>query len=241
MKNRFLVFGFLAVLSLGVMIAQQPAAPAQTPAQTPAQPQPQDKAGQAPAEKPVASAVRVGIINIQRAIIECNEGKKAAEELTKRFTPKRAELERKQKEIEELQGQLEKGKNTLADDKRAELIRDIERKTKDFNRDNDDATQDFQQAESQLINTIGQKVMRVVDEYSRRNGYDVILDVSNPQSNVLWATNRLDVTDEIIGAYNMVGPSLQSPAPAGSNPARPGAPAPGAKGPAPAAKAPPKQ
>lgn len=237
MKNRFIVFGFLAVLSLGVMIAQQPATPAQTAA--PTSPQPQDKAGQPPAEKPVATAVRVGIINIQRAIIECNEGKKAAEELTKRFTPKRAELERKQKEIEELQGQLEKGKNTLADDKRAELIRDIERKTKDFNRDNDDATQDFQQAESQLINTIGQKVMRVVDEYSRRNGYDVILDVSNPQSNVLWATNRLDVTDEIIGAYNMVGSSLQ-PLPAAGNPGRPGA-TPGAKGPAPAAKAPPKQ
>ena len=237
MKNRVVLFGLLAALSLGVIVAQQPAAPAQTPAQ----PQPQDKAGQAPAEKsaPVASAVRVGIINIQRAIIECNEGKKAAEELTKRFTPKRSELERKQKEIEDLQGQLEKGKNTLADDKRAELIRDIERKTKDFNRDNDDATADFQQAESQLINTIGQKVMRVVDEYSRRNGYDVILDVSNPQSNVLWATNRLDVTDEIIGAYNMVGSSLQ-PLPAAGNPARPGA-TPGAKGPAPAAKAPPKQ
>jgi len=239
MKNRVVLFGLLAALSLGAILAQQPAAPVQTPAQTPAQPQPQEKAGQAPTEKPVASAVRVGIINIQRAIIECNEGKKAAEELTKRFTPKRAELERKQKEIEELQGQLEKGKNTLADDKRAELIRDIERKTKDFNRDNDDATADFQQAESQLINTIGQKVMRVVDEYSRRNGYDVILDVSNPQSNVLWATNRLDVTDEIIGAYNMVGSSLQ-PLPAAGNPARPGA-TPGAKGPAPAAKAPPKQ
>jgi outer membrane protein len=237
MKKRVVLFGILAALSLGAIVAQQPAAPAPTPAQ----PQPQDKAGQAPAEKtaPVATAVRVGIINIQRAIIECNEGKKAAEELTKRFTPKRAELERKQKEIEDLQGQLEKGKNTLADDKRAELIRDIERKTKDFNRDNDDATADFQQAESQLINTIGQKVMRVVDEYSRRNGYDVILDVSNPQSNVLWATNKLDVTDEIIGAYNMVGSSLQ-PLPAAGNPARPGA-TPGAKGPAPAAKAPPKQ
>ena len=240
MKNRVVLFGLLAALSLGLIFAQQPTAPAP---QTPAQPQPQDKAGQAPEKSgtpPVAGAVRVGIINIQRAIIECNEGKKAAEELTKRFTPKRSELERKQKEIEDLQGQLEKGKNTLADDKRAELIRDIERKTKDFNRDNDDATQDFQQAESQLINTIGQKVMRVVDEYSRRNGYDVILDVSNPQSNVLWATNRLDITDEIIGAYNMVGASLQNPAPAPGNPARPAA-TPGAKGPAPTPKAPPKQ
>lgn len=217
MKNRVVWFVLCVALCVSAAFAQTPAqqAPPQSQAQPPAQQAPSN-----PAAAPVAGAVRVGIINIQRAIVECNEGKKAADELTKRFTPKRSDLEKKQKEIEELQGQLDKGKNTLADDKRAELIRDIERKTKDFNRDNDDATADFQQAESQLINTIGQKVMRVVDEYSRKNGYDVILDVSNPQSNVLWATNRLDITDEIIGAYNMVGPGVLSNAPA---PPKPGA------------------
>ena len=209
-----------------------------------------------PAPSPPA-AVKVGIINIQRAIVESTEGKKAAEDLTKRFTPKRNDLQKKQEEVTRLQKQLEDGKNTLSDEVRANLIREIERKTKDFNRDNEDANSDFQQAEAQLINTIGQKVMKVIDEYARKHTYDVILDVSSPQSNVLWATNKIDITDDIIAAYNASGGAGTTPSQGGStgsgstgsggsatNPAtRPGTPqrtVPAAKPPAPKSTTPPR-
>ncbi len=234
MKNRVVLCGLVASLSLSVGIWAQ-GTPAQTPAPNTqaASPAAQTPAAPAPVS-PIAGPVKVGIINIQRAIVESTEGKKAADDLTKRFTPKRTELDRKQKEVQDLQKKLEDGKNTLSDDMRANLIRDIERKTKDFNRDNDDATTDFQQAEQQLINTIGTKVMKVVDEYARKNTYDVILDVSSQQSPILWATNRIDITDEIIGAYNMVfGAGGEAPAkPAGTAAKPAGTPASQAKPPA---------
>lgn len=164
----------------------------------------------------VPANVKVGIINIQRAIAESAEGKKAAEELTKRFTPKRSELQKKQEEVARLQKQLEDGKNIQSDEMRANLARDLERKTKEFNRDNEDANTDFQQAEAQVINTIGQKVMQVIDEYARKRTYDVILDVSSPQSNVLWATNRIDITDDIIAQYNATHPGEGGPSASGA-------------------------
>ena len=244
MKNRVVLCGLVASLLLTVGAWSQ-GAPAQTPATNTAA-APAAAAPAAPAVSPIAGPVKVGIINIQRAIVESTEGKKAADDLTKRFTPKRAELDRKQKEVQDLQKKLEDGKNTLSDEVRAGLIRDIERKTKDFNRDNDDATTDFQQAEQQLINTIGTKVMKVVDEYARKNTYDVILDVSSQQSPILWATNRIDITDEIIGAYNMVfgsGGAPETPGkpaagglvkpPAATKPAAPAATPPATKPPAP--------
>ena len=201
MNNQVFVCGLVAALALGSFAeAQDPPPPAPT----------------------VQAGVRVGIINIQRAIVESTEGKKAAEDLTKRFTPKRSDLEKKREELAKLQKQLEDGKNTLSDEARANLIREIERKTKDFNRDNEDANSDFQQAEAQLINTIGTKVMRVLDEYARKNGYDVILDISAQQSNVLWATNRIDITDEIIGAFNLSGGAAAPTAPPAGGAAPPG-------------------
>lgn len=203
----------------------------------------------APAAPAPATGAKIGIIHIQRAIVDSTEGKKAAEDLSKRFTPKRNDLQKKQDELARLQKQLEDGKNTLSDETRANLVREIERKNKDLTRETEDANSDFQLAESQLINTIGAKVMRVIDEYARRNGYDVILDVSSPQTNVLWATNRIDITDEIIAEYNKTG---AAPAPAGTGTAAPPsgtAPAPrpatpagagGQKPPAPKPTAPPK-
>ncbi len=210
MRDRVVLCGFVALLALAVGAAAQNPPASQAP--------PAGQSGAAP-----SGAVKVGIINIQRAIVESNEGKKAADDLTKRFTPIRNELQKSQDEIAKLQKQLDEGGRVLNDEARANLVREIERKTKDFNRKNDDANSDFQQAESQLINTIGQKVMKVIDEYARKNSYDVILDVSSPQSGVLWATSRVDITDDIVAGYNAAS---GVPAPAsGGGAAAPGAPA----------------
>lgn len=209
MSYRVVLCGFVALVALAVGAAAQNPPASQAP--------PAGQPGPA-----VSGAVKVGIINIQRAIVESNEGKKAADDLTKRFTPIRNELQKSQDDIAKLQKQLDEGGRVLNDEARANLVREIERKTKEFNRKNDDANSDFQQAESQLINTIGQKVMKVIDEYARKNSYDVILDVSSPQSGVLWATSRVDITDDIIAGYNTAS---GVPAPASGGAAAPGAPA----------------
>ncbi len=182
------------------------------------------------------ASVKIGIINIQRAIVESEEGKKAAEKLQAQFTPKRNELQAKQAEIEKLQKQLREQEKTLSDEARANLVRQIESKTKDFTRSNDDATSDFQQAEAQVINEIGQKVFKILEEYARKNAYHVMLDAGSPQSPVLWASAAVDVTDEIIKLYNASQAGTSTPPAASSStppagppaarpPAAPGSPA----------------
>jgi outer membrane protein len=225
--NKQAVFtGFIALFCV-VALAQTPAQPTQTPAtQTP--PQTQTAPANPPTQPAATSGARIAVIHIQRAITDTAEGKKAAEELTKRFTPVRNELEKMQLEIESLKKKLEGLQNVGTDEQRAQLIREIDRKTKDFNRKNEDAQNDFQAAEAQLINSLGQKVMRVIDEYARRNGYDVVLDISQQNSNVLWAKPTIEITDEVIGAYNIMAPQLN--APTSSNPAAPGAAKPGGPG-----------
>lgn len=202
----------------------------------------------AQAQAPATPAgAKIGIINIQRAIVESNEGRQAAEKLNSQFAPKRNELQAKQAEVEKLQKQLRDQEKTLSDEARSNLVRQIEAKSKEFTRTNEDATNDFQQAEAQVINEIGQKIIRVLDEYARKNGYLMVMDVSSPQSPVLWASTTADVTDDIIKIYNSANPGATGAAPApGTAPAakpaappaaKPAAP-PAAKPAAPAAKKP---
>ncbi len=216
MKKHVIATTLAGVLALATGIfAQAPAGGAAAPA-----------GGAAP----MPAAVKIGIINIQRAIVESDEGKKAAERLQGQFGPKRKELEGKQSEIERLQKQLRDQEKTLSDDAKSKLVRDVESKTREFNRTNEDATNEFQQAEANVINEIGSKVMRVIDDYARKNGFHMIMDVSSPQGPVLWASSAVDVTDEIIRLYNAAAPSMSSAPPAGAPVARPPA------GTAPAAK-----
>jgi outer membrane protein len=169
---------------------------------------------------------KVGIIHIQNAIIGTKEGQKALKDLEAKAAPKKAELERRQAEIQALQEKLNKASNVGGDDVKAGLMRDIDQKTKAFRRDVDDAQADLDQENQKVINTIGQGLMAVLDKYAKDNGYAIILDVSNQQtSNVLFAANGTDVTQEIVVLYDKnsgTAPAVSStPKPVTPAPAKP--------------------
>lgn len=159
-------------------------------------------AGAALAQGGAAPATKVGIINIQDAIIRTEEGQKTAKGLQDKYAPKQTDLERKKRELDDLQAKLAKGRNTMSEDARNNLIREIDQKNKALTRDNEDAQAEYQQEESKLINAIGQKMMNVIDKYAKDKGYTIILDISSPQSPVLYAVNSVDITNDIVGLYD---------------------------------------
>ena len=176
-------------------------------------------------------APKMAVVNIQVAIAQSNDGQEAAKQLQTRFAPKRTDLEKQQKEINDLQTQLRNQERTLSDDARARLLRQLDDKNKAFTRSNEDATAEFQQAEQDAINEIGRKMIGVLDEYAKKNEFAVILDVSSPQTPVLYADASIDITQKIIELYNQASakpaasaaPTPPAPAPAAAPAARPAA------------------
>jgi outer membrane protein len=63
------------------------------------------------------------------------------------------------------------------------------------------------QEQGKLMNEIGGKLMQVVEQYATQNGYAVVLDVSNQQSPVLWASASTDITADITRLYDQAHPS----------------------------------
>ena len=158
-------------------------------------------------------STKIGIINIQDAIIRTAEGQKAAKALQDKFAPRQADLEKSKRELADLQAQFNKGRNTISEDARNNLIRQIDAKNKALTRDNDDAAADYQQEEGKLINGIGQKMMGVIDKYAKEKGYAIILDISSPQSPVLYAINTVDITTDIVTLYDKSAGDMPAPAP----------------------------
>jgi outer membrane protein len=184
----------------------------------------------AQAQTAAAPQTKVGIIHIQNAIISTKDGQKAAADLTARFAPRKGELEKKQSNIAQLQDQLRKGSNTMSDDAKNKLMREIDQDTKSLNRETEDAQADLDQEQNKIMQELGQRIMAVIDKYAKDNGYALILDVSSQQTPVLYATNSIDITQDIIALYDKNAPSA-------SNTAKPAAAPPAAAKPA---AAPPK-
>ena len=154
-----------------------------------------------------------GIINIQQAIIATKDGQTAAGELQLKFDPKKKSLEAMQGSIAALQQELAKGSNTMAEAKRTQITRDIDQKTKELQRWSEDAQAEFEQEQNKLLNDLGGKLVAVIEKYARDNAYTLILDVSSPQTPVLFAANGVEITKEIVELYDKNSPSTLPPAP----------------------------
>jgi outer membrane protein len=193
----------------------------------------QSAAPSASAAPAAPQATKVGIINIQAAIVNSNEGQRDFESLQKKFDPKRQELEGLNKEIDDLQKKFNTQQDKLSDEARNDLLKQIDAKKKTLQRSYEDANTDIQGQQNEIANRIGQKMVEVLDKYAKDNGFTLILDVSGQQSPVLWAASSVDITKPVVDAYNaqsgVAAPA--KPAAAAPAPAKPAASAPSASAP----------
>ena len=180
----------------------------------------------AQAAAPAASAApvltKVGIVNIQAAIVNSNEGQRDFEVLQKKFDPKRTELENLNKEVDELQKKFNAQGDKLNDEARGDLLKQIDSKKKILQRNYEDANTDVQAQQNEIANRIGQKLVGVLDKFAKDNNFTVILDVSGQSSPVLWADSSVDITKTVVEAYNaQSGVAAPIKAPAASKPIAP--------------------
>ena len=185
-----------------------------------------------------AAPTKVAIIHVQNAILSTKDGQKAAADLQTSFAPRKSELDKKQQEIAGLQDQLKKGSTTMSEDARTKLMRDSDALTTKLNRETQDAQADLDEAQGKLMQELGNKMMAIVEKYATQNGYALVLDVSNPQTPVLWAASAVDITNDIVKLYDQANPGTgagTAAKPVAPAPSRPLAPAPQTKTPPPPA------
>jgi outer membrane protein len=169
---------------------------------------------------------KVGIISINGAIASTGEGKKAMADLQKKYEPKRQELERLQKEIQNIQDQLNKPTPALSDDDQSKLTRDLEDKQKNLKRWTDDAQSDFAADRDDALRRVGQKMVRIIEDYAQQNGFALVID--GAQIPIYYAAKGLDLTEEMVKRYDAANPVADAGASA-KPAARPAAPAPATK------------
>jgi outer membrane protein len=175
----------------------------------------------APASAPAGPA-KVAIIMFQAAVAQTNEGKRDFEEVEKKYQPKQTQLKQQSDEVDSLKKQLQAQSATLSDVERANRLKVIDDKEKALQRDGEDAQNDFQQEIQQTYSSVAQKVAGSVDDLAKRDGYTLVIDVSQQQSPVLYAAQNTDITAAVIAAYNqksgIAAPPPSAPTPSATRP-----------------------
>ena len=136
------------------------------------------------------------------AVAQTNEGQRDFGDLEKKFEPRQAQLKTLSDDIDTETKQLQAQANTLSDVERANRSRDIQNKQTELDRSTQDARSDFQTAMQNLYTSLAAKVYDVMEAYAKQHGYTLVLDISQQQSPVLYATDATNISKEVIDAYN---------------------------------------
>ncbi len=156
--------------------------------------------------------VKVGVLHVARAIFESEEGKTEMADLQKKVDAKQEEFAKQQKEIQDLQAQIQRQGATLNQEAQAALARNLENKQIFFQRATEDAQKQFNQLRQDIFNRIGRKIAAEVQKYATENNFYLILDSSSQNSQVLYNTTSVDITTDIIKRFNLSQTTPSTPA-----------------------------
>jgi len=154
---------------------------------------------------------KAAVLQVQNAILTTREGHQAFSELESRFSARKVELDKRQNDITALEEQLRKGAATMSEEAQRRMARDIERKRKALNYDAETAQTDYEQEQADARQALARKFHAVVDKYARDQEIGIVVDVSNPQTPAFWWASGLDITNDVVRAYDAAYPAAGKP------------------------------
>jgi len=158
------------------------------------------------AQAPAVSGTKVGVINLQQAVIATEEGKQAGADLQAQFAPRQQELTSLNSEISELQQRLN-GTPTLSEEEQARLNAQGTRLEQRLERKNTEFQEDFTAAQADAVNSIGRKMLDVVRRFAQDGNFALILDSSTQNTPVLASSKNIDITQNIVRLYDQAYPA----------------------------------
>lgn len=151
----------------------------------------------------VASAQgKVAIINIQKAIVDTAEIKKAQADLEAKYKVRQADLDKAQRELQDLQVQLQNGQGKLSPQGEAELRARGAAQERKVTRLNEDLQADVDRDRNDILTKAGQRMNDVVKKLAEEKGYDMIVEVAN----LLYWKPAMEITTEATAAYDKAYP-----------------------------------
>jgi outer membrane protein len=151
----------------------------------------------------VSAQSKVAIINLQRAVLESAEIKKASTELEAKFRPRQQQVEKLQKDLQALQQNLQTNAGKLTPQAEADLTAQGQRKQRELQRLTEDLQADVERERNDILGRSSQRMQAVVKKLAEAKGIDVVVDISN----TVYFKPDLEITTESIAAYDKENPA----------------------------------
>lgn len=153
-----------------------------------------------PASKAFAEDIKIGYVDLQRAIGETDDGKKAKANLKKVFDQKQKELDEQQEELKKAIEDLDKKRTLLPADKVREKETELQGRMQKVQQIYVRHQQDLQAKEQEAMGKILERMNKIIGKIAISENFTMIMDKT--QGGLVFAKPHLDLTNELIRRYN---------------------------------------
>jgi len=142
--------------------------------------------------------VKIGFIDVQRAISESQAGKLAKDRFQAQVKKAEGDMAKEKQEIERLKGDLDKKGPLMKEEERRNLEADLQKRYVTYQRNAGDYQQELRQKESDMMADILKELEKIVNEVGKAEKFTLILE----RSQILYSDQGIDITNKVIELYN---------------------------------------
>jgi Skp family chaperone for outer membrane proteins len=145
-----------------------------------------------------APEFKLAYVDIQRALNDCHNGKTAKTDFRGRIEALQERLQGEQTEVERLKKEYEEKGPLMQPDQRQNLEDEYTKKLRAFQDDYKNSSDELKQKDQEMTGEIVRDLALVVQQIGVKNNYTMVLE----KGSLLWAIPGIDITDEVIRAYD---------------------------------------
>lgn len=152
-------------------------------------------AGRAQAEQ-----LKLAVVDMQRALNETEDGRKAKAQLKKVFEDRQKTLDKQQNDLKAMKENLEKQRDVLSRDVLSKKLEEYQKAFAELQTTYMEFQRELASKEGDLTKEIIARMQRIMRRVGQAEGYALVLERS--EAGVVYVPTNYDLTDLLIQRYN---------------------------------------
>ena len=144
--------------------------------------------------------LKVGVVDMQKALDECDAGKAAAKKMEKEYKEMQQKIQKRRDKLQNMQTELNSQSGVLSEQAKQNKMAEYQKKLKDLKRMIEDSNSELKRQERSYVNRIAEELTKVVSELGKELKYDIIME--KQEAGVIHNSETVDITPIVIERYN---------------------------------------
>lgn len=140
-----------------------------------------------------AADLKIGYVQVDKILQEAPQTAESGKKLEKEFSPRSVELDRIQKQINDIEASLNKEGVTMSDTERRAKERDVSSQKIEFQRKQRELREDINLRKNEELASLQDRINKAVQTVSETENYDLVV-----YGGVAYASKKIDITDKVL-------------------------------------------